>query len=60
MLALQRLGSGDNMVTVTIHVFSNNVLSSSINTADMQLLFLSAFYQILCFHYVSQKKPVEK
>jgi hypothetical protein len=56
MLAVQGLGSGDNMVTVTLHVFSINVLSSNINTADMQLLFLSAFYLILCFHYVSQKK----
>jgi len=56
MLAVQRLASGDNMVTVTLHVFSINVTSSSINTADRQLLFLSAFYLIFCFHYVSKKK----
>jgi len=37
-------------------MFSINALSSSIYTADRQLLFLSAFYLIFCFHYVSQKK----
>jgi len=42
-------------ITWLLSMFSVNVLSSSIYTADRQLLFLSAFYLIFCFHYVSQK-----
>ena len=37
-------------------MFNINMLSYSIYTDDRLLLFLSAFYLILCFHYVSQKK----